>query len=102
MPAFSHFFLKRFSARSKFSSSWMITSDKSYFPPFGVCGADLGQTLKLGATQSWVKRNCISQGSRGGSATRLRSLNRVATPSRGPPKCGCGGDPPIDHHPCPY
>ncbi len=33
MPAFSHFFLKRFSARSKFSSSWIMTSDKIYFPP---------------------------------------------------------------------
>jgi hypothetical protein len=33
MPAFSHFFLKRLSARSKFSSSWIMTSDKFYFPP---------------------------------------------------------------------
>jgi hypothetical protein len=33
MPAFSHFFLKRLSARSKFSSSWIITSDKICFPP---------------------------------------------------------------------
>src|SRR5439155_6394966 len=33
MPAFSHFFLKRFSARSKFSSSWIMTSDKICFPP---------------------------------------------------------------------
>ena len=32
MPAFSHFFLKRLSARSKFSSSWMMTSD-NWFPP---------------------------------------------------------------------
>jgi hypothetical protein len=28
MPAFSHFFLKCRSARSKFSPSWMMISDK--------------------------------------------------------------------------
>jgi hypothetical protein len=36
MPAFSHFFLKRLSARSKFSSSWMMTSDKLVSPRLGV------------------------------------------------------------------
>jgi hypothetical protein len=47
MPAFSHFFLKRLSARSKFSSSWIMTSDKFYFPPSWRLCAGLGQTDKL-------------------------------------------------------
>lgn len=63
MPAFSHFFLNRFSARSKFSSSWMMTSDKICFPLFGeyVAGSDqdskvrprrgLGQQREAGAVR---------------------------------------------------
>ncbi len=47
MPAFSHFFLKRLSARSKFSSSWIMTSDKFYFPPSWRLCAGLRQTVKL-------------------------------------------------------
>jgi len=47
MPAFSHFFLKRLSARSKFSSSWIMTSDKFYFPPSWRLCAGMGQTAKL-------------------------------------------------------
>src|SRR6266576_262526 len=46
MPAFSHFFLKRLSARSKFSSSWIMTSDKFYFPPSWRLCAGMGQTVK--------------------------------------------------------
>jgi len=46
MPAFSHFFLKRLSARSKFSSSWIMTSDKFYFPPSWRLCAGVGQTVK--------------------------------------------------------
>src|SRR6266699_2560245 len=46
MPAFSHFFLKRLSARSKFSSSWIMTSDKFYFPPLWRLCAGMGQTVK--------------------------------------------------------
>src|SRR5450756_482377 len=47
MPAFSHFFLKRLSARSKFSSSWIMISDKFYFPPSWRLCAGVGQTVKV-------------------------------------------------------
>src|SRR5579864_3997372 len=39
MPAFSHFFLKRLRARSKFSSSWMMTSDKRSSPIWWRCAS---------------------------------------------------------------
>jgi hypothetical protein len=89
MPAFSHFFLKRLSARSKFSSSWIMTSDKFYFPPSWRLCAGLGQTVKLrrhngmgqakpshsfGACASLLPlrhRRCV-----GGCPLRLRALAR--------------------------
>src|SRR5688500_8083540 len=61
-----------------------MTSDKSYFPPFGVCGADLGQTLKLGATRAWVKRKSILSGSRRG-ACNATTLARAEPQGARPP-----------------
>jgi hypothetical protein len=57
MPAFSHFFLKRLSARSKFSSSWIMTSDKFYFPPsWRLLRRLLDRLVNLGGTRGWVKQ----------------------------------------------
>jgi hypothetical protein len=59
MPAFSHFFLKRLSARSKFSSSWIMTSDKFYFPP-----------SRRHASPAWVQTAKLSRLRRMGQANR--------------------------------
>jgi hypothetical protein len=59
MPAFSHFFLKRLSARSKFSSSWIMTSDKFYFPP-----------SRQHASPAWVQTAKLSRPRRMGQANR--------------------------------
>ena len=56
MPAFSHFFLKRLSARSKFSSSWIMTSDKFYFPPWWRLVAGYRTGFKGTAFEGMVKR----------------------------------------------
>ena len=57
MPAFSHFFLKRLSARSKFSSSWIMTSDKFYFPPsWRLRRRLLDRPINLSGATIWVKQ----------------------------------------------
>jgi hypothetical protein len=47
--------LKRLSARSKFSSSWIMTSDKFYFPPSWRFVAGYWTELKGTAFQEMVK-----------------------------------------------
>ena len=97
MPAFSHFFLKRLSARSKFSSSWIMTSDKFYFPPSWRLCAGMGQTDKLrrhnGMGQAKPSHSFAASASLspatthrryvGGCPLRLRALARwLSEPSR--------------------
>jgi hypothetical protein len=81
MPAFSHFFLKRLSARSKFSSSWIMTSDKFYFPP----------SWRL-AAPAYVQIAKASPGNGMGQGNRLLALGglRVAA-SLGFCRCVGGG-----------
>jgi hypothetical protein len=80
MPAFSHFFLKRFSARSKFSSSWIMTSDKIYFPPsWRISSPACVQTDKL------RPRREIGQAKPPLSGLTANSCQRL------PRRCGGGG-----------
>src|SRR6476660_5176135 len=56
MPAFSHFFLKRLSARSKFSSSWMITSDMLLDSPLSrPARTPLAERANLDGDRGWWK-----------------------------------------------
>ena len=88
MPAFSHFFLKRLSARSKFSSSWIMTSDKIYFPPSWRLGSPACvQTSKLRRREVVGQANtarsshwrCRTPSSSESSPVRRRGCSPAAT-----------------------
>jgi len=74
MPAFSHFFLKRLSARSKFSSSWIMTSDKFYFPPSWRLCAGVGQIVKLRRGKGMGQANLSLSLCFGGDSLSLRPV----------------------------
>src|SRR5690242_1539101 len=57
MPAFSHFFLKRLRARSKFSSSWMMTSDKLASSAEGPAPVSATWPVRYVAARTGVKQN---------------------------------------------